>query len=121
MGESEGKRAEAEQPDVELPWLDEPMPISEAVETLAYATQDDAEALEAQLDDVRERVAALENAGELTCPNCGSDEDVLKAGVAAARLADQGALSENNVDALNQYSHLCLSCRNAFTPHESDS
>lgn len=156
MGETEAERTEGE--TVEIPWMDEPLPVGEAVEVVAQAFNeeaDDAEALEdrierlegrldemesqfddlegqvadsdesAESSDLTERVEALERCVDVsndgttvTCPSCESDEQVLKSGVAAAVLVRKEALSDNNVGALNEESHLCLSCRTAFTPCE---
>lgn len=146
--------------EVEIPWMDEPLPVAEAVEVVAQAFNEDAdeteeledriERLEGRLDDLEgqvesadddaesesdaesdtdadsglsERVETLErcvdlsnDATQVTCPSCESSDDVLKDGVAAAVLVRRGSLSDKNVGALNQESHLCLSCRKAFTP-----
>lgn len=153
--------------EVEIPWMDEPLPVGEAVEVVARAFNEDAdeteeledriERLEGRLDDLEgqvesegddaesetdsetetdaetgdvdselpERVETLErcvdlsnDATQVTCPSCESGDDVLKDGVAAAVLVRRGSLSDKNVGALNQESHLCLSCRKAFTPCE---
>lgn len=157
MGETEAERTEGE--TVEIPWMDEPLPVGEAVEVVAQAFNeeaDDAEALEdrierlegrldemeSRVDDLDERAAESDDSDAessdltgrvetlercvdvsndgttVTCPSCGSDEQVLKSGVAAAVLVRKEALSDNNVGALNEESHLCLSCRTAFTPCE---
>lgn len=139
--------------EVEIPWMDEPLPVGEAVEVVAQAFNEDAdeteeledrvERVEGRLDDLEgqvesgadadaetdadselsDRVETLErcvdlsnDATQVTCPSCGSSDDVLKDGVAAAVLVRRGSLSDKNVGALNQESHLCLSCRKAFTP-----
>lgn len=153
--------------EVEIPWMDEPLPVAEAVEVVAQAFNEDAdeteeledriERLEGRLDDLEGRVESeagdaesetdtdtdadadtddadsdligrvetlercvdLSNDGtQVTCPSCESGDDVLKDGVAAAVLVRRGSLSDKNVGALNQESHLCLSCRKAFTPCE---
>lgn len=151
--------------EVEIPWMDEPLPVAEAVEVVAQAFNEDAdeteeledriERLEGRLDDLEgrvesedadaetetdtdtgtdtgdadsglsDRVETLErcvdlsnDATQVTCPSCESGDDVLKDGVAAAVLVRRGSLSDKNVGALNQESHLCLSCRKAFTPCE---
>ncbi len=107
-----------DEPEVELPWIDEPMPVSEAVELLGRTTEDDAETLNERLSDLQGRVDDLEDGTDATCPYCEKGDDVLKSGVAAGKLADEGSLSEANVAALNRYSHVCMECRKAFTPHE---
>lgn len=149
-----------EDSQTQLPWLDEPLPLDEAVETLAHAYNEEAEdtdALHERIDDISERLEGLEqqvdelegqveasdgdsesapegirervehleqcvatsnDATDATCPDCEEDDQVLKAGVAAAVLLENDALSDTNVEALNQESHLCLSCRKAFTPCE---
>ena len=162
--------------EVEIPWMDEPLPVDEAVEVVAQAFNEDAdeteeledrvERLEGRLDDLEGRVESEDGEGEsgtgtdtdtetdtdtdtstetgdadselsdriealercvdlsndatqVACPSCESSDDVLKDGVAAAVLVRRGALSDKNVGALNQESHLCLSCRKAFTPCET--
>lgn len=104
---------------VELPWLEEPVEILEAVELVAQAGASDAE----EIQDVKEHVETLErrvgtlaDSSSVECPSCDSEESVSKAGVGAAQLATKDALSETNVKALNSESHVCLDCRNAFTP-----
>lgn len=153
--------------EVEIPWMDEPLPVAEAVEVVAQAFNEDAdeteeledriERLEGRLDDLEGRVESggdaesetdsdsdaeadadadtdselsgrvetlercvdLSNdATQVECPSCESSDDVLKDGVAAAVLVRRGSLSDKNVGAINQESHLCLSCRKAFTPCE---
>ena len=153
--------------EVEIPWMDEPLPVDEAVEVVAQAFNEDAdeteeledrvERVEGRLDDLEgrvesgaadeseadadsesdadadtdadselsDRVETLErcvdlsnDATQVSCPSCGSSDDVLKDGVAAAVLVRRGSLSDKNIGALNQESHLCLSCRKAFTPCE---
>lgn len=158
---------------IKLPWLDEPLPPEEAVETLARAFDEDADETEdrvGRVDELSDRVDELEerlesldgdeatvgssestdeevssadeestanhqhdqlsgrvetieecveasnNGSSVTCPDCKENEQVLKAGVAAAVLVENGSLSDSNVRALNEASHLCLSCRKAFTP-----
>ena len=105
---------------VELPWMDEPVALSEAVELVARAGQDDEEVIRSVADRVAElerRVAGLEDGTTVECPACGNDDEVFKAGVGAAKLASQDALDDANADALNGESHVCLDCREAFTPH----
>ena len=107
------------QTEVELPWLDEELPIEEAIEAIAQASQDDAdefESLKERFDRIERRLSNLEHGDEIECPSCGSTEDVLKSGVAAAKLVREGSLSDKNVTALNEESHVCLSCNEAFTP-----
>lgn len=109
--------------EVEIPWLAEPVPLAEAVEALARAMDEDADAqvdLREHVEEVERRVGALEDGSSVTCSSCGRDDEVLKAGVAAARFADEGVLSEANVRALNRESHVCLACHEAFTPHVED-
>lgn len=145
---SEPEMAERE-PEVNVPWIDEPLPLSEAVETVANTVEDDAERWERleervgefeeienrideldrlteriddldrheeRIDALERRAEALEDGTAIECPSCGSADDVLKAGVAAGKLASEGALSEANVDALNAESHVCLACSESFTP-----
>ena len=105
---------------VELPWMDEPVALSEAVELVARAGQDDEEVIRTVADRVAElerRVAGLEDGTTVECPACGKDDEVFKAGVGAAKLANRDALDEANADALNGESHVCLDCREAFTPY----
>ena len=104
---------------VELPWLDEPVELAEAVEMIAHADEADEDAIEDVADRVERlerRVAGLEDGTDVACPSCDEPDDVYKAGVGAARLADQGALDEENARALNGESHVCLECRTSFTP-----
>ena len=143
---------------VQLPWMEEPIPLDEAVEAVAQVSNEDADDTEMladqveelsnrmeELDDrvdtlsdgaqsaesaeeesgVTERVETLERCVEtandatgVECPDCEEGHDVLKSGVAAAVLVQRDALSEKNVQALNQESHLCMSCKKAFTPCE---
>ena len=146
---------------VRLPWMEEPIPLDEAVEAVAQVSNEDADDTEMladrveelsdrmeEIDDrvdtlsdgaeasesaeaveeesgVSERVETLERCVEtandatgVECPDCEEVDDVLKSGVAAAVLVQRDALSEKNVQALNQESHLCLSCKKAFTPCE---
>lgn len=151
MGESEAADSE-----VEIPWMDEPLPVAEAVEVIARAFDEEAddaeelidrvERLEGRLDEMESRlddvetdasseveesdiigriealercVAASTDGTAVSCPSCGSDDRVLKSGVAAAVLVRKEALPDN-VGALNEESHLCLSCRTAFTPCDID-
>ncbi|MEM4781707.1 MAG: hypothetical protein QXG03_09140 [Halalkalicoccus sp.] len=105
--------------DITLPWIDEPMDVEEAVEALAQASVDDGEHLE-ELEDrierLEHRVGGLVDGSSIECPECESVESVYKAGVGAARLANDGNLSEKSADALNKESHVCLDCRESFTP-----
>lgn len=127
------------EPEVNVPWIDEPLSLSEAIETVANTVQDDAERwvrleervgefeeieeriaelerLEERIDALERRAEAIEDGTGIECPSCGSADDVLKAGVAAGKLASEGALSEANVKALNAESHVCLACSESFTP-----
>lgn len=97
---------------VELPWLDEPVELSEAVEAIGRASQEDSE----RIDALEDRTETLTNASGVTCPSCGESDEVLKASVAAAQFVREGSLSETNVQALNQNSHVCLACEQSFTP-----
>ena len=104
---------------VELPWVDEPVELAEAVEMIARADEADEDAIEKVSDRVERlerRVQGLEDGSNAECPSCGSTDEVFKAGVGAAKLASQDALSEKNADALNRESHVCLDCRESFTP-----
>jgi hypothetical protein len=104
---------------VELPWVDEPVELAEAVEMIARADEADEDVIEAVTDRVERlerRVAGLEDGTGVECPNCGGTDDVYKAGIGAARLASQGALDDENARALNGESHVCLECRKSFTP-----
>jgi Mrp family chromosome partitioning ATPase len=104
---------------VELPWVDEPVELAEAVELIARADEADADVIEDVSDRVAQlerRVQGLEDGSDAECPSCGSAEDVFKSGVGAAKLASQDALSDKNADALNRESHVCLDCRESFTP-----
>jgi len=104
---------------VELPWVDEPVELAEAVEMIARADQADEDAIESVTDRVERlerRVSGLEDGSDAECPSCGSADEVCKSGVGAARLAAQDALSDKNADALNRESHVCLDCRESFTP-----
>lgn len=104
---------------VELPWIDEPVELAEAVELIAHADEDDKDVV-ADLVDRVERVerqlARLQDGSTVECPSCGADDDVYKAGVGAALLASTDSLGPKNAKALNQESHVCLECREAFTP-----
>lgn len=104
---------------VDLPWIDEPVELSEAIELIAQADEDDEAAIQevtTRLDRIERRIATLEGRTSVTCPSCGSDADVYRAGVGAALLASYDSLSETNADALNSESHVCLDCRKSFTP-----
>lgn len=104
---------------VTVPWIDEPLELEEAIEAIAGASEDDQEQLERlenRLDRIERRIEALEDGSAVTCPSCGSDEAVYTSGVGAAKLASDGSLSDANADALNGESHVCLDCREAFTP-----
>lgn len=104
---------------VELPWLDDPVELREAVELIARADEDDEQAIRTvkqRIEKLERRVGTLEDSSSVACPSCGSAENVSKAGVGAARLAARDALSGANVDALNSASHVCLDCRESFTP-----
>lgn len=186
-----------DEPEAQLPWIDDPLPVSEAVEAVAHASMEDSREIEAireqfdgagesdgvsdlqadvdelrerldveddgmrddvdelaerldelegRIDDLegeraaesdgtdaaaaagaefgdeiellRDRVTRLERGTEIPCPSCGSDEDVLKSGVAAAVFASEGLLTESNVGALDSEPFVCVECRYAFTPHE---
>jgi len=105
---------------VELPWLDEPVELAEAVEMVAQADEDDEQALrklEDRVDYLERRVDTLVDASTVACPSCDGTEDVYKAGIGAAKLATKDALDEANVAALNSESHVCLDCRQSFTPN----
>lgn len=104
---------------VELPWLDEPVELGEAVELVAQAGEDDEQsirALEERVDYLERRVDTLVDSSAIECPSCGDTDGVHKAGVGAAKLATSDALSDANVAALNSASHVCLDCRESFTP-----
>lgn len=104
---------------VDLPWVDEPVELAEAVEMIARADEADEDVIEdvsARVDKLQRRVARLEDGSQVECPSCGSADDVYKAGIGAAKLASQGALSDKNGTALNRESHVCLECRKSFTP-----
>ena len=142
---------------VQLPWMEEPIPLDEAVEAVAQVSNEDAddtemladrvEELSDRMEEIDDRVDTLSDGAETSesteeseragrvetleqcvetandatgveCPNCEEGNDVLKSGVAAAVLVQRDALSDKNVQALNQESHLCLSCKKAFTPCE---
>lgn len=144
--------------EVQLPWMDEPIPLDEAVEAVAQISNEDADDTERLADRVEElsdrmeelsgrvetesdsegdgaveesglteRVETIErcvetsnDASGVTCPSCDEDGEALKSGVAAAVLLRRDSLSDTNVRALNQESHICLSCKTAFTPCEID-
>ena len=106
------------EPEARLPWMEEPLPIEDAVEALAQTSEEDAEEvehLEERIADLEARLAALEDGTGVECPSC-EDGEVLKSGVGAAKLVREGSLSESNVEALNQESHVCLDCGESFTP-----
>ncbi len=106
--------------EVELPWLDEPVELAEAVELIAQADEDDEQTIQevrSRVEQLQRRVGNLEDSSEIDCPSCGGKEDVAKAGVGAAKLAAKDALSEANMNALNSESHVCLECRESFTPN----
>lgn len=105
--------------EVTLPWIDEPMEPEEAIEALGEASVDDGEHLddlEERIERLERRIGALEDGSSVECPECGSDESVYKAGVGAAKLADDGSLTDGSADALNRESHVCLNCQESFTP-----
>ncbi len=105
--------------EVTLPWIDEPMSLSEAIETVAQASEDDddhIEDIEARIERLVRRVDALEDSSSIECPECASSDSVYKAGVGAAELANDGGLTDASADALNRESHVCLDCRESFTP-----
>ena len=104
---------------VEIPWVDEPVELSEAVEMIAQADEDDENAIKdlaERVDRLERRINALEDGTSIECPSCGSGDSVYKAGVGAAKLASIDSLSDANADALNSESHVCIDCREAFTP-----
>ncbi|MCH7660791.1 MAG: hypothetical protein IH933_09510 [Euryarchaeota archaeon] len=105
--------------EVTLPWIDEPMALSEAIETVAQVSEDDdehIEDLEARIEQLEHQIAVLEDGTSVECPDCGSADDVYKSGVGAAKLANDGSLSDRSADAVNEESHLCFECHKAFTP-----
>ncbi len=105
--------------EVTVPWIDEPLELTEAVEAVAGASEDDRERLqqlENRLDRFERRIGTLEDASAVACPSCGSNEEVYKSGIGAAKLASDGSLSDASADALNSESHVCLNCQEAFTP-----
>ncbi|KYH25842.1 hypothetical protein HAPAU_25200 [Halalkalicoccus paucihalophilus] len=105
--------------EVTLPWIDEPMSLAEAIETVAQASGEDdehIEELERRIERLERRVSALEDGSSIECPSCGETGSVYKAGVGAAKLASDGKLSDANADALNRDSHVCLDCQESFTP-----
>ncbi len=111
------------QSDIELPWIEEPVDVPEAVELVAHAGYHD----EAVLEEMRERIERLETwIGALTdgtsvaCPACNNAEQVFTVGVGAAVLANEGNLTDANAEALNVESHVCLECQEAFTPDIDD-
>lgn len=109
--------------EVDIPWLSEPLPLAEAVEAIARAMDEDANEqvdLREHVEAIDRRIGALEDASAVECPSCGRADDVLKAGIAAAKFADEGVLSAANVRALNEESHVCLSCHEAFTPEGAE-
>ena len=104
---------------VELPWLDEPVELAEAVELVAQAGEDDGQAIRdvaERIDYLERRVGTLVDASSVECPSCGATDPVSKAGVGAAQLAARDALSDANVAALNSESHVCIDCAQSFTP-----
>ncbi|QLD90569.1 hypothetical protein HWV07_16615 [Natronomonas salina] len=104
---------------VDLPWVDEPVELAEAVEMIARADEEDEDVIEdvsARVDKLQRRIERLEDGSDAECPSCGSADDVYKSGIGAAKLASKGALSEKNATALNRESHVCLDCRESFTP-----
>lgn len=105
--------------DIELPWIEESVELPEAVELVAHAGYHD----EAMVEELRERVDRLENwvtvltdASGVDCPTCEQTDEVYKAGVGAAKLANDGNLTAENANALNVESHVCLRCQESFTP-----
>ena len=104
---------------IELPWLDEPVELSEAVELIAQADEDDEQTIRAvkgRVEELEYRVGTLEDSSELECPSCGTEDDVHKSGVGAAILATKDSLSDGNVEILDSESHVCLDCQESFTP-----
>ncbi|PSQ04513.1 hypothetical protein BRC97_11045 [Halobacteriales archaeon QS_6_71_20] len=104
---------------VDIPWIDEPVELAEAVELVARAGQVDEEVVEeitARVDRIERRIDALEDGSSVTCPSCESGEAVYTAGVGAAKLAAGGSLDDSNAAALDRDSHVCLDCHRAFTP-----
>lgn len=104
---------------VELPWLDEPVELADAVELVAQADEDDEQTiqeLEDRVEYLERRIDTFVDSSSVECPSCGGTESVHKAGVGAAKLATEDALSDANVDALDSASHVCLDCRKSFTP-----
>ncbi len=104
---------------VELPWLDEPVDLAEAVELIAQADEDDEETIQVvkkRVERLERRTSNLEDGSSIECPSCGDSDEVYKAGVGAAKLVGKDALSDTNLDALNRESHVCLDCRETFTP-----
>lgn len=109
----------SESEKVNVPWIDEPVELSEAVEMIAQADEDDEDAIQdlaARVDRLERRIAALEDGSSIECPSCDSEDAVYKAGVGAAILASLDSLSDANADALNRDSHVCIDCRKSFTP-----
>lgn len=105
--------------EVTLPWIDEPMSLAEAIETVAQASGEDDEhidELKDRIERLERRVESLEDGSSVECPECGSTEAVYKAGVGAAKLANDGGLTDASADALNSESHVCLDCHESFTP-----
>ena len=145
-----------EKTEVQLPWIDEPIPLDEAIEAVAQVSNEEAddtemlvdrvEELSERMDELSDRVETLSDSdgGEadeqsgmservetiercietsndstgVTCPSCEEDGESLKSGIAAAVLLRRDALSDKNIRTLNQESHICLSCKTAFTPCE---
>jgi DNA repair exonuclease SbcCD ATPase subunit len=164
-----------DEPEVELPWMDDRLPVSEAVEVIAQASEEDSKELAslreqvegdgttdedlraeldeirteldeirserrdvedadaeavtgaetetaaadetAEIDDLRARMSHLESSAGVECPSCGSGDEVLKTGVAAAVFVRERRLSETNVAALDESPLVCIDCMTAFTPH----
>lgn len=105
--------------EVTLPWIDEPMSLPEAIETVAQASGEDdehIEELERRIEMLERRVDTLTDGSSVECPSCEGTDSVYKAGVGAAKLANDGKLSDANADALNRDSHVCLDCQKSFTP-----
>ena len=104
---------------VDIPWIEGSVPLPEAVEILARAAENDEDLIDevvARVERTERRLDALEDGSSVECPSCGAGDAVYTAGVGAAKLADGGSLSDANAAALNRDSHVCLDCREAFTP-----
>ncbi|WP_122090613.1 hypothetical protein [Halalkalicoccus subterraneus] len=105
--------------EITLPWIDEPMDSEEAIEALGQASIDDGdhlEELETRIERLERRASALEDGSSVECPECDDGGNVYKAGVGAAKLANDGGLTDGSADALNRESHVCLACHESFTP-----